>query len=325
MPTQVRHWCFTLHLDASTVTTETTTCPVAMPTDTTYSICQLEKAPTTGAIHLQGYFSFPRSKTLASIKKIPGFETAHLEPAKGSPEQNKAYCSKSESRLAGPWELGQISGGQGARSDLTSVKRLLDDGATDLEIAESHFGDYLRYGKAFATYRNLRSEPRGLTPTPLHVVLGATGLGKTTWVLREHPKVYTKPLGKWWSLFTGTDPVLFDDFHGGIEFRELLRLANPGRYSVEIKGAEVNFNPDAIWITSNITPDCWYSAKVGDPAPLLRRITTIYFFMGYKEYISYTTDPGYPESPDSKNAWSKFIISENYHTLYGAKASFLNE
>lgn len=221
--------------------------------------------------------------------------------------------------------MGTLPGGSGSRNDLQLVKRSLDEGLDDLQIANEHFGSWVRYHKSFQAYRTLHAPKRGLTDvTAIRVCIGASGLGKTHFVLENSPEVYVKPLGKWWDLFKGTEDVLFDDFHGGIEFRELLRLANPGPYSVENKGGVVNFSSKTLWITSNIPPDQWYSAKVGDHAPLLRRIRAIYHFIGFKEYALYESDPEHPV-PGSTSAWDRYVVSENYLSISNSISPFLNE
>lgn len=42
--------------------------------------------------HLQGYFQSSTKRTLIALK--PDFPRAHLEPARSSPSENIAYCSK---------------------------------------------------------------------------------------------------------------------------------------------------------------------------------------------------------------------------------------
>lgn len=55
--------------------------------------------------HLQGFIQMKERSTLKTMKKlIPG---AHLELCKGSLEDNISYCSKDESRVAGPWTYGE--------------------------------------------------------------------------------------------------------------------------------------------------------------------------------------------------------------------------
>lgn len=76
-----------------------------------YLVYQLEQCPDTGRLHFQGYLETARTVRLGFVRRLNGLEGAHFEHANGSPEQNKAYCTKQESRLDGPWEHGVISRG----------------------------------------------------------------------------------------------------------------------------------------------------------------------------------------------------------------------
>lgn len=58
-----------------------------------YCIYGRETAPTTGTRHLQGFVNLKQRTTLRNIKLILG-NTAHIEAAKGTDQQNKEYCSK---------------------------------------------------------------------------------------------------------------------------------------------------------------------------------------------------------------------------------------
>lgn len=64
-----------------------------------------------GHLHIQGYVYFNDAKTMASVKKRIfkwcGVQ-AHLEKARGTPAENKTYCTKEETRVHGPWEQGMM-------------------------------------------------------------------------------------------------------------------------------------------------------------------------------------------------------------------------
>ena len=45
-----------------------------------------------GYSHLQGFIVFKNARTLASLKKLDA--RAHWEVCRGTPEQNRTYCSK---------------------------------------------------------------------------------------------------------------------------------------------------------------------------------------------------------------------------------------
>jgi len=93
-----KYWVFTLNnpLHAK----------LAMPDGGTYLVWQLESGKQ-GTVHLQGYVEFAKNKTLAGCKKwLP---SAHWEQRRGTAVQARDYCQKEESRVDGPWELGQMS------------------------------------------------------------------------------------------------------------------------------------------------------------------------------------------------------------------------
>jgi len=64
-----------------------------------HSACvyQLEKAPTTGQLHIQAYQEFSAPVKFASIKA--NFPTAHIEKAFKDSATCQAYCSKEETRV----------------------------------------------------------------------------------------------------------------------------------------------------------------------------------------------------------------------------------
>lgn len=67
---------------------------------------QLERAPTTGYMHYQGYFELEiKQRTEWVHKHITKFD--YLKERKGTPMQAWNYATKSETRHAGPWTLGE--------------------------------------------------------------------------------------------------------------------------------------------------------------------------------------------------------------------------
>lgn len=81
--------CFTFTAQIADLPESLDACPIEIPASSRYFICQLERAPTTGQLHLQGYFSFDKPMGLAALKKIPGLQGAHFENARGSEQSNK--------------------------------------------------------------------------------------------------------------------------------------------------------------------------------------------------------------------------------------------
>lgn len=65
---------------------------------------QLEQCGDTGRQHVQLYVEFTQRQRRSRLSSILGFgKDAHGEPRRGTPAQAAAYCSKEDTRLAGPW------------------------------------------------------------------------------------------------------------------------------------------------------------------------------------------------------------------------------
>jgi hypothetical protein len=107
-----------------------------------------ETAPETGTPHLQGYFQFEKRKRLTTIKNLfkdTSLDGAHWEKARGTPSQNKQYCSKEDED---PFIVGTIQeDGQGRRTDLSDLRDLALSGASDLEMAAAFPRAHAQFNK----------------------------------------------------------------------------------------------------------------------------------------------------------------------------------
>lgn len=276
---QVRHWCFTIN----NPTPETT--PSFDDATVRYAIYQTESG-ANGTPHLQGYVEFKRSMRLQAVRKLlPG---AHLEPRRGTREQARDYCRKDEGRLSDPIEFGEFgTGGAGKRNDVANLKRLLDDGATDLEIWNECPVEFLRFQNGIKNVRRLLTPPRtGAVTCEVHV--GTSGCGKTRYAM-EHfppPDAYWKSPSTggsdWWDDYEGQHTVVMDDFYGWVPFSNLLRLIDRYPLTVQTKGSHVSMTATHFVLTSNKFPGNWYSYEVMeryDMSALFRRITKLVHYV----------------------------------------------
>jgi len=63
---------------------------------------QVEQAPTTNKIHIQGFCCFKSPQALSTLHaKVP---RAHWEKSRGTLADNIAYCSKMDTRICGPFD-----------------------------------------------------------------------------------------------------------------------------------------------------------------------------------------------------------------------------
>jgi len=254
-----RSWIFTLNNPQSNELPKDWQC--------SYAIWQRERGDS-GTEHLQGYVIFGNPKGLSAIKKNVNSE-AHWEPRRGTHAQAKAYASKTETRLAGPWTYG-TEPKQGSREDLLEIRRGIEEGKSDLWLIANYYGQWLRYNKSFSLHR-LIMRKHAFRPRPeILVVTGPSGIGKTRTVREAFPNAFWKDKGKFWDGYDGEDTIVFDEFFGWYPYDGLKRLLDYGRFSVEVKGATVPMLANKFVFTSNKAPEDWYF-KVQDPSNALIR------------------------------------------------------
>lgn len=166
-------------------------------------LCWGEEVGAEGTPHLQGYAVSTNARTLSAMKKVLGSSRLHLQKSKGSGKQNVDYCKKIDAKSVANGVLPNLVfhcygdlPQQGKRSDLDEVKELIEDGATEAQIAQEFFGQWVRYRVGFREYRSLMNRPMASSIYPLDsfplewrqatfnwdktlIFWGASGVGKT--------------------------------------------------------------------------------------------------------------------------------------------------
>ncbi len=251
----------------------------------TYMAYGEEKCPETGRDHRQGWVRFknPR-KDVKLVSKI--FNSAHVEKMKGTPEQNRIYCTK---EMGAYWEKGHFPR-QGERTDIQRVMEEVKKGATELEIAESHMNLWCQYGRRFEAYRRLLEVERQWK-TDIRVYWGPAESGKSKnareWLGTYDTVDYTR--GGFFIGYKGNENIILDDFEGQCTMEKKVFMNMADRYPliVNVKGGERNWAPKRIAITSNTNPETWYpSQKVA----CMRRINKV-IKMGGTEEVQGNTFP----------------------------------
>lgn len=222
---------------------------------------QYEVCPETGRLHYQGYVVLNSSQRFTAVKKLFGDDTLHVEKRKGTEKQAYDYCTKEETRCDGPWENGNFELTQGRRTDLDEVKRMLDDGATDLEVAETHFQPWVRHHAAFSLYRTLRmGSPRdGSQSMVVKYLYGVPGSGKTRSVYEEFTASEVYPVSRptngslYYDGYAGQRCILYDDFLGWAPLSHMLAVMDRYPCQLKVHGGMAPFSSrtTTIIITSN--------------------------------------------------------------------------
>jgi len=247
-----------------------------------YCIFQLEKGEEEQTPHFQGYISFKISKRFKTIKDALPF--AHLEKAKGSNTQCREYCSKKDTRVDGPFEIGKFAE-ERERTDIKDFLELVRAGATEDELMSLYPTLYLRELNKIQSiyavnYKQYKKKCRNINVTYIY---GSSGVGKSTAVRRK--------LGledSFWihhydnAMFTNyefQDNMVFDEFSGKISIGQLNMLLNVE--PIELRGLNcVKYGAyHNVYIISNYSPKELYK-EVQQTQPAIfqtfyRRLNTI--------------------------------------------------
>lgn len=86
--------------------------------DFQYFVYQVEKCPTTGKEHIQGYLELKKQVAFNSVKMMFSPAIVHLEQRRAKTNTKAIeYCTKAESRLRGPWHFGEATDASGAKQE----------------------------------------------------------------------------------------------------------------------------------------------------------------------------------------------------------------
>lgn len=222
---------------------------------------QKEICPSTGKEHFQGYVEC-KAITMTKLKQLFCDSMMHCEPSRANQQSNLDYTSKDESRCPSwdaPISVG-VAKQQGTRSDLDAIRQHLVDGGSMAEIAENHFGDYVRYHKGFMNAQLLLRPPRPTADRCVTVYFGGTGTGKTATAYEADPALYrwTPTQAQWWCGYSGHKTLLLDEFRGQLNFGTLLTLLDRYPLNLQVKGATTEHTADDIFITSPVHPVEWF-------------------------------------------------------------------
>lgn len=236
-----------------------------------YCIYQLEVGES-GTPHLQGYIEL---KNRTRFEKLAKLAKWHIEKRKGSQQQAIDYSSKEDTRVEGPWTLGEAKK-QGQRTDIEAAYKAIALGKRKRDVAEEHTVVDAKYHRALDRYRNLveKDERQAQREVDVHVYYGGAGTGKTRKAFDENPSLYKIAFdGKavWFDGYEGEDTLLIDEFYGQMPWGFLLQVLDRYPLRLAIKGGFTYANWTKVIITSNKSPTEWYTRDSYDA--LLRRIT----------------------------------------------------
>lgn len=223
-----------------------------------YNIFGIEECPTTGKIHYQGYVEFDRPMDLNSIKKSLGTDKIHIEPRKGTQKQAIEYCKKD-----GDVTEWNVPNNQGKRTDLDDIKTEILSGKKNSKLIRNESPMlYHLYGRTLDKLEDdFNSNKKRTWMTKGLWLFGPTGCGKSLYAYSFDPEsTYTWVNDKGWQdHYNGERTIIIDDFRGGIEYNELLKMMDRWDYKLSRRGrSPMPLLATNIIITSSLPPEKVY-------------------------------------------------------------------
>lgn len=271
-----------------------------------HCVYQKEQGGATGAIHYQCAFCFKNQPCLSALRSK--FQQFFWQYMVATFAKASAYCTKLETRVAGPWQI--VDGvhsdiapppslnapptsadavatgpGQGKSSRLKELTTKIINKETSLrDISIDYACEYVRNGNGIHRLMMIHQDRRNFK-TFVSVFHGMTGCGKTWYVMdyaehtygMEETFIYDS-IGhagqEWWDGYHGQKLVIIEEMAPGkFAYDRLLRLFDRYPVTVPYKGGSCTFAPIEILVTSNYAPRAWYpDLPVDKMAAILRRI-----------------------------------------------------
>ena len=251
-----------------------------------YAMFQREAGEENGTIHFQLFLDFKNARTFKWVKDK--FKEAHLEPMRGTKAQCRDYCSKPDTRVSGPYEVGEFIE-ERSRTDLLKICEMLKAGISLDEIQAIYPTQCLMYSRQLKDFaqniinKDCKNRLRDIKVTYIY---GPAGTGKTSYMYQQLGFENTFCVDMYDnSMFThynNEKNIVFDEFTGKIDITYMNKLLD--RYPVQLRGLNtVKYaNFDEIYIISNLPLSAQYT-KIQEEQPViykafLRRIGRIIKF-----------------------------------------------
>ena len=148
-----------------------------------YVVYQMERGED-GTEHLQGAIFYSIAKRFRTVKDTIPF--AHIEKAKGSNSQVRDYCTKKDTRIKEPVEIGTFAE-ERERTDIVDFVQLIQSGMSKLELSKLYPSLYLRErNKIDMIYADLYEDySKKCRDVDVTYIYGSSGLGKSSYVRRK--------------------------------------------------------------------------------------------------------------------------------------------
>lgn len=263
----------------------------------TYAIFQREKGEKTGIIHFQFFLNFRSAKRFSRLKKLLPYG-CHFKPMRTTKTLCRNYCSKEETRVSGPYEIGEFVE-ERARTDRAKAFSLLAQGCSIKEINDAFENVVVDNLQKMEKYQiqQLKWKVSDLFRNiEVIYIYGQPGFGKTSFVYdligRNASDIYvvTRYSDKFmFSEYRGQKYILFDEFSGQIKpITYLNKLLEPAPIDLRIMNGTFPAMFERVYIVSNYSLKEIYKNEQEEIKTsydaFCRRINKIYYFYAPDKY-----------------------------------------
>lgn len=227
-----------------------------------YAVFQRESAPTTGTQHYQFFIAFTKTMYFNKVKEL--LPKCHFAPMRSTPDQCRIYCKKEETRISGPYEIGEFLG-QGKRSDIARAVELIKSGATMKDIDELYPTTAVMHGNKLKEYIYRQQNATKLARQENYVtkwrnleityIYGPPRTGKSTSVRYSADQselfAVTQYDQNMFDGYNGQSILLIDEFYSQIKLTVLNQILEPNPVLLNVKNSRVQACFEKVFIISN--------------------------------------------------------------------------
>lgn len=224
----------------------------------TYAVFQREKGEKCGTIHFQFFVTFKSALRFTRVKEILPYG-CHFKPMRSTKAKCRNYCSKGDTRVSGPYEIGEFYE-ERERTDYNMALRMLHSGFKLSEIWDNYPALEPMYGSRFEKiYTRLHNEQCKCTCRNLEVVYiyGPERVGKTSYVFGlqdDLSDIYQIALLNeyWFTNYEYQKAIFIDEFTGQIKpITKMNKLLEPYPLMLNMKNGFVYAAFEKVFIISN--------------------------------------------------------------------------
>lgn len=221
-----------------------------------YAVYQLEQGKNETP-HIQAGIIFEAGKRFYTVKKY--FPTAHIEPARGSNTDIRAYCMKSEGKLKEPVEIGKFSEMR-SRNDIVEFLELVKLGATDAELQSLFPVLFTQYGiDKIEKFRQVNLKAiyeNTMRAVKATYIYGAARLGKTSYIFQKYAmkdvcRVVSYGSGAF-DNYKSQKVLVLDEFTGKLDITLMNNILDNYPFELPARFANRTACYDTVYIVSNL-------------------------------------------------------------------------